>query len=300
MKRLEMFEHSSSRLVQLAAFAVFIFAFIFVWLVILFLLKFHYGVDRVGWAAGGDVVDVEYMRKQGISRKHRTQRIRRNWRVQTTFLIASMCIPILSFLLVNHGLEPFIESLTDIDDMANNADTQAYLGIHIGQRITAIYNNLHDLVSHNVTSSCPDLPSILLENETRFTFAHEGLSNSLTALLPVVNETIPTTIEALEAVTTATRKAKDIADFLLGHDWLLIMLLSALNILNAFFLFGVFLTKNDVDYPGFQAFTGYLLLPAFLLALLASVSTSCLFAAAATSNAGECIKLIGKRNMIAL
>ncbi|GAX19261.1 hypothetical protein FisN_4Lu517 [Fistulifera solaris] len=282
----------------LAAFAVFIFAFTFVWLVIIFLFKFHYGVDRVGWAAGGDVVDVEYLRKQGISRKHRTQRIHRNWRVQSTFLIASMCIPVLSFLLVNHGLEPFIESLMDIEDMTNDVATQAYIGIYTGQQIDTIYNNLRNLVSHNVTTLCPDFPSSLLNNESRFTVAHEDLSNSLTSLLPVVNETIPITVEVLEAVTTATRKAEDIVDIIRSHDWLLILLLAVLNIINAFFLFGVFLTKNNVGFPVLQAFTGYLLVPSFLLVLLVFVCASGLFAAAAISNADFCSGGYGVPNPI--
>ena len=269
------------------AFAVFIFVLVFVWLTILLLLKFHYGVDRVGWAAGGDIVDVEYMRKQGISRKRRTHRIRRNWRVQTTFLMASMWIPILSFLLVNHGLEPFIESLSDVDDISNVVDTQAFLGIHTGQRINETYHTLQELVSFDFDAACPSFASSRWNNETRFTVVHKEFSKSLNDFSPAVDELIPDTIETLEAVTKATKEAEEIVDDVLSHDWMLIMFMMILNIINAFFLFGVFLAKNDLDYPVFQAFTGYLLLPAFCLVMLASVGTSCLFAAAAISNAGK-------------
>lgn len=259
---------------------------------ILLVLKFRYGVDRVGWAAGGDVVDVERMRKQGINRKRRTHRIRRNWRVQTTFLMASMSIPVLSFLLVNHGLEPFIESLSDVDHISNDADTQAFLGIHTAQRINEIYHKLQELASSNISAACPDFSPNRWKNETSFTAVHNQFSKSLNDFSPVVNELIPDTIEILEAVTKATKEAEETVDYVQSHDWMLIMFLMVLNIINAFFLFGVFLTKNDLDYPVFQAFTGYLLIPAFCVVILASVGTSCLFAAAAISNAGKLSKAI--------
>lgn len=254
---------------------------------ILLILKVSFGVNRVGWAAGGDIVDVENMRKQQISRSRRKHRIRRNWRVQSTFLVASMWIPVLSFLLANHGLNPFIESLSDVEDVSNDIDTQAYLGIQTGQRIETIYRNLQDLVSFDVGSFCPNLPSSILNNVTHLTEIQKEISNTFNEVSPVVDVFIPGTIETLHAITKTTRKSEEIVDFILGHDWILNMILAAVNIINAFFLFGVFLTKNDIDYPVFQAFTSYLLIPVFCLLVIASVGTSCLFAAAATANAGK-------------
>ena len=79
-------------------------------------------------------------------------------------------------------------------------------------------------------------------------------------------------------------------DFALSHDWTISLFLMVLNTINAFFLVGVFLTKNDLDSPLFHAFLGYLLIPLFCLTVVASVVTSCLFAAAAISNAGKLLK----------
>lgn len=259
---------------------------------VLLLLKLCCGVESVGWLAGGDIVDVEDMRKQQISRSRRKHRIRRNWRIQSTFLIASMCIPVLSFLLANHGLEPFIKSLSVIEEVSNDVDTRAFVGIQTGKRIKELFQELQNLGSFDIAASCPDFASTYLKNETHLVSIQDELANILSKASPIINEFIPDTIETLYLITKATAKTDEIVDSILSHDWIVIMLLAVVNIINAFFLFGVFLTKNNLDYSVFQAFTGYLLIPVFGLVVIASVGTSCLFTAASISNAGKSVQLI--------
>ncbi len=69
-------------------------------------------------------------------------------------------------------------------------------------------------------------------------------------------------------------------------DWFLKLFLVALNVVNGFFIFGVFLSKISVVYSAFQAMLQYLLIPLFCLLLLGSIGATCAAISMSLTNAG--------------
>jgi len=121
------------------------------------MLKFSFSKKVVGCAAGGNVIDVSELRRDGVRRSARKKIIVRNWRVQMAFLAACLCIPLLSFLFVNHGLDPFYDSLEQIQDLSSLVSLNAMTGLSMTTRLIGIRNRMETLVrSINVTEYCPN------------------------------------------------------------------------------------------------------------------------------------------------
>lgn len=277
-----------SRLFKMIGFSIFLFTLIFAWGLVLLYLKLRYGVERVGCAAGGGVVDVTLMHMQNMSRTRRKNRILRNWRVQTVFLMASMTLPVLSFLLANHGLDPFLLSLVEVHEVSNEIDSRAYIGIHTAQRTRELHSELTQLLSMDLLSFCPNYETSewaegigLLQIQERVTF---GLEEAEVFADDFAGEVI----EALYEVTELTERTENTANWLDKHDWIIRLFLVALNIVNCFFLFSVFLTKNEVDYVALQAMASFVLLPMFVVITLGFAISACAVAIGAMANADFC------------
>lgn len=120
------------------------------WIIILFVLKYYYTYEVVGWAAGGDVVNVRYMKKCGIKKSERKRRIIRNWRIQTIFLFCNIMVPPITFCLFEFGINPFILiSLNDIIQVNDMIDSTAYVGISIINDIIHQTNTFNQLYETN-------------------------------------------------------------------------------------------------------------------------------------------------------
>jgi hypothetical protein len=102
-------------------------------------LKFYYGYEAVGWAAGGDVVNVRTMKKNGLKKSDRKIRIIRTWRIQTIFLFCNIMIPPLTFCLFQFGINQFIVTLDELLQVNDVIDSKAYVGLSI----------IHDMIEQN-------------------------------------------------------------------------------------------------------------------------------------------------------
>jgi hypothetical protein len=96
-------------------FAFFNIFLLFLWSVVLIVLRIM-GPSRVGCAAGGNVLHVPVLRKK-YDRGTRKAIEKRSWRVQTTFLMASMLIFLMAGLFLNKGLFAMSKSLEEIYDI---------------------------------------------------------------------------------------------------------------------------------------------------------------------------------------
>jgi hypothetical protein len=86
---------------------------------VLALLKICLGRDRVGCAAGGDKIDVQYIKKKQKHLKPILRRIvKRSWRVQFWFFAAAILLPITTCLFLKKGLHTTVESLEEIQQIA--------------------------------------------------------------------------------------------------------------------------------------------------------------------------------------
>lgn len=273
------------------AFAVFLSVLILVWASILLFLKLKYGVDRVGWAAGGGPVDVPAMHEQNINRTRRKQRIIRNWRIQTVFMLAAISLPVLSFLLANRGLRPFIESLPEIFQVSNRVDSLAYMGLNVIERTSTHHLMLRQMVNNDLNLFCPSLRDLqgIEDDDIGFKNAQETIQISMERLDNFVQELSNEVMDTLKHVTLVTAGTRDAVGWLERNDWILRFLLLTMNTVNAFFLFAVFLTKNDFHYLALQAFNSYIMLPIFVVVLVGSIAATCGFATVAMANADFCI-----------
>jgi hypothetical protein len=271
------------------AISVLIAVLMFVWGIILLYLKLRYGVDKVGCAAGGGVVDVTTMHQQHISRNWRRDRILRNWRVQSVFMMASMALPVLSFLLANRGLDPVLASLLEVHEISNQVDSLAYIGIQTARRTTGLHQELKQTIEMDLLSFCPNYgETSRWADEIGLASIKETMASGLEDADKFAQSFSGKAMDALIQVTEITEATEDAVDLVARNDWIVRLFLVALNIINSFFLFGVFLSKNNVDYVAFQAMASYLLLPLFSLVTIGSVAASCGFAMAAIANADFC------------
>ena len=253
-------------------------------------LTLNYGVNRVGCAAGGEVVDVGALRQAKVSRAERKRRIVRAWRLQSVFLVASLLLPTFSFLLVNRGLTPFVASLEGLVDVIDQVDARAFRGIEIADSITAHYRDLRAIPIIDIQSFCPNANAIdvnaidLLDGLGMYALSEtiESMATVDSFVMTYLTDIRP----GLVQVTDNTRMLDRGIDTVYDSDWFLKLFLVALNVVNGFFIFGVFLSKISVVYSAFQAMLKYLLIPLFCLLLLGSVAATCAAISMSLTNAG--------------
>ena len=275
----------TTNIFQMVVLSIFLSVFLFIWAVVLCILKFGYGTERVGWAAGGGRVDVKAMRKQNVRRSRRKQWIRRNWRIRYVFFGASACLPGLSFVLMNHGVTPFLESLNAVQDLSHQIDTQAYIGIQTATRLSALHEQLGQLVSIDLLQTyCPEYANSDWAKENGLSTMQLELKASLGETSIMLSRGV---LDTLRQVTDTTDSVSSFVDWMHQHEWIIKGLLIALNIANGFFLSGVFLTKHDVDCISMQAALSYAMLPVFCVSTVLAVAATCAFAVMGAANAGR-------------
>jgi hypothetical protein len=80
------------------------------------------------WIAGGAVIDMIELSKAGVSRKERKRLVLRSWRIQSTFISASILIPVLSVVLLERGWKPLEAAIQEIQELNGDVETLAYRG----------------------------------------------------------------------------------------------------------------------------------------------------------------------------
>ena len=298
---------------------------LFIWSVVLLVFKYYYRIERVGCASGGDIVDVKEMKRvYNLDKFERKQRIRRNWRVQNTCLIACILILPSTILMINFGLDPFIDSLYDVQQMNDRIDSHAYRGIQTVTQLNDAYNHIQQIQEPNVQLFDNNFTNLYVNaacvsNVTIFSSLVGNLTNLPKAKLPRMNmtmrlkdvfdwnsyqEEVKNTIanfstydftgtnSVLYRLTNGTAAVDAGIDTLNGHDWLIRLLVVILDVVVIFMIVGILFVKDNIDYPAYQSFTSYILLPLFCASLLATIIATYMFTTVAVLNAGTYIQPI--------
>ena len=293
------------------------------WVSVLLALKFYWKKDLVGCAAGGQVLDIKHLKKvQGLHKFERKYRILRNWRVQTACLFACLAILPLSVLMLQFGLEPFLASLEDMQQINDEVDSRAYRAIQIFTQLHESQGALDHLkknstfvkTSLEMDMICPDFnPNVILQgNDNPSLNSTESGSatattldfNALLGFDPLeVSETITagfaqvedffsygtqSAADTLLQVTEFTKAVDEGIDSIYRNDWIVRMGVVVLDVVIVFLVMAIFLSKHSIDYPAYQQLATWVLVPLFLCALAASVVGTCVFVTMAIVNAGTC------------
>jgi hypothetical protein len=286
----------------------------------LLVLKFYYRIERVGCASGGDVVDVKEMKKvYNLDKFERKQRIRRNWRVQTTCLITCIALLPSTILMLKFGLDPFIDSLYDVQQTNDRIDSHAYRGIQTVTQLYDAYKSVQvqqsdfEFFDDNFTNL--KLDAACLSNVTMFSSivgnltklpknnSNVSLTNMTVRLKDVFDwtlyqEEIKSTIanfsefdfngsnSVLYQLANGTAAVDAGIDAMNDHDWLIRLLVVIMDVVVVLLIVGILFVKDNIDYPAYQSFTTYILLPLFCASLFATIIATYIFATVAVLNAG--------------
>jgi hypothetical protein len=222
--------------------------------------------------------------------------------------------------MIKFGLDPFIDSLYDVQQMNDRIDSHAYRGIQTVTQLYDAYNNIQQfqsedlqLFDHNITDL--ELNAVCVKNVSMFSSV-------------VGNLTIPTKIKTGSGYTNTTIRFKDVIDWTLhqeeiqstianfstfdfngsnsvlyqltngtaavdigidtlnDHDWLIRLLVVIMDVVVIFLIVGILFVKDNVDFPAYQSFTSYVLLPLFCASLFATVIATYYFTTVGVLNAG--------------
>jgi hypothetical protein len=273
------------------AFGVVLAVFAFLWAMALLVLKYTLKEKRVGCAAGGRVQDVTEMRNNKLTRSARKKRILRNWRTQLVFLACTMLIPTLSFLLVNHGLDAFFDSLDEVEELSGSAHDMALAGIGLATDITYSQNRVNSLLlTLQPEKACPNFDSngTGLEAQAVFGSFNSTLQRGMNQINDFVDNRVSSIVLGLSKVSHLSNYVKASVQSTESYDWLVKGFLIALNTVNVFLFIGVCLTRCSLHHPLYQQFLTWLAVPAFCAVLCGSVLAVVVASALSIANADFC------------
>ena len=275
-------------MIQIKQWTLFIVLPFVFWAILLLILKFRYGPTKVGWAAGGDVIDIVQMGKAGIKRKGRKQRILRSWRLQYTFLVACILIPVATAFLVRYGIKSLVPTWAYIQSINDDVESLAYRGVGIIENLDQAKGHLKaiDLTPqavhaknqspqpslYNNATWCPGnstsgtkLDSVRLEY---FNQIMTSIQNQLSNVTQFMDDRIPKNDTSFVVVTEANHYVTNSLLWANNHIWLLKFFIMILNVVNLLFIAIVqCLSKNNVIHPPTRFYVSFVLIP--LLSALA-------------------------------
>lgn len=253
------------------------------------LFKFLYGIPKIGCAAGGEILDMKQLSKKGISRKQRKKRILRSWRLQTTFMISAILIPTASLIMMQNGWGRVTLAWDEVQEVVDDAEAFAFRGWNVLQGLQnsreSLSNNslVRNVIEHTKTepsaalfaSWCPTAA-----NGGQLEFLNEAIASleeQTGSLLSLFDDYVPVNSEAFLTVTEATHSVDESIQWFFDNDWIWKMYIMALNVLNIFLLFCVYIfSKNDIIHLPTIHYLTFLVVPLFSVAtgLLLMVTAS--------------------------
>lgn len=251
--------------------------------------------DRVGCAAGGGTIDVAELRKARIPRHIRRARILRAWHLQWAFFFVSILIPITTLLINRNGLAPLIASLDEVEDIADDVEAKAYVGISIAESLTAQQEKVNFNFTQqdmNLLNICPDISkfqsniSLVDHSHSPMLMVTEYIQVGLSDLNIFIEQHARPTQTALHNFVRITRKLEESIEWTYANDWALKFFLTVINVVNGFFLFGLFLSKQDIVSFNYQRFLSVGMIPFWVVLLICSMILACAFGTALMLNAG--------------
>jgi hypothetical protein len=295
----------------MVAFSIFIITMALIWAIVLLVLKFYYGLGRVGCAAGGEVIEVRELKKTyNLDKFERKERILRNWRVQTTCLVACVLLLPFTILMLRLGLNPFISSLDDVQEINDQVDSHAYRGIQIASQLQDASSHLLEIRQSGLLQSTLTLDQICPNRNTNIdgnmtmSFSNNDTLTDLLGFDPnivqkevvssideiediIAKYDLPSGINILYQVTNATSEIESVIDGLKNKDWIVKLFVVIMDVVVLYLLAGILIVKDNTDYPAYQFFTSWLLLPIFCAMIAATIAGTCIFASIAIFNAGK-------------
>jgi hypothetical protein len=131
----------------LKQFTIFTLIPFIIWGTIILIFKCGYGIDRVGCAAGGEALDMyQLSTHSGLNRRNRKKRILRSWRLQSTFMVCSLLIPVVTTILIHIGFTNVTVAMEELKELVDDIESLAYRG---WTAVQGLEQNLNHLLNDN-------------------------------------------------------------------------------------------------------------------------------------------------------
>jgi hypothetical protein len=262
------------------------------WFLLLLILKVPRFRQHVGWAAGGKVLDIIAMRQKfKIRRWERFRIVQRSWRIQNLFMLCALGVTSFTFVVINQGLNPFLESLHDAVILNDDVESQAYRGIQIAESLERIHREeLSQYANLHVQDICPEYVTAedMYHEGFKLDDAAQSVVNGIQMVETMLQGSVHQVIHGLYQITNITKDLDDFVETTYQYDWIVKFFMAAINIINLILLCGVILTKNKINNYGFQVIVSHVFIPAFALTLVGTVIATCAVVVAGIVNAGAC------------
>lgn len=285
----------------LKQFTLFVLVPFVLWGLILLAFKFLYGSKKVGCAAGGQIIDIRSLSKQGVARKTRKQYIIRNWRLQATYQIVAIVIPTLTILLMKGGWTHMNTAFQEVQETLNDVSSWSHRGQRIVRGLQRTKNDLEKNVFVQQAVWIADVNS----NRTVFDDWCPHQKNSSLAFLQdsfrVVQDFslaileddyaryVPSDTTGFQSIQDGTTHLENSLDWLMDNQWTFKLVLMILNVINLLLLMVCYIfSKNNIIHPPTRAFTTWLLLPTFLGLTLIFMGITAVAGVATLFNADFC------------
>ena len=272
---------------KIKAFPIFVACFFATWGIVLLLLKYIGGLDRVGCAAGGEPLDVKLLRDIGFRRWQRRRIIQRSWRLQSVFVTCSIAVIALSFVFANRGLTPYMESLDDVNTISSLVQTRTRHSLHLGHLLSTHMAALRPFLDFNISSLCPNYEQTFLETEFSLSSTSTEIAYAADQLNYFFDADLETFLVGFDQIADTCKSVDEIVAKAQSNDWIVRLVLASLNVINVFLLLGVVLTRNKIRSTFYQDVLAYVFLPVFVVVIIFVVAMVCMAAANGMVIAGK-------------
>lgn len=283
----------------LKQFTLFVLIPFVLWGLVLLAFKFIYGKERVGCAAGGEILDVRALSKQGVKRKVRRQYIHRSWRVQASFMIAGIFVPTISIILMKLGWPHLETALQEVQDTLSDIESWSYKGNRI---LTSLLHTQNELQNHvfvkqaensNVFREwCPRYEESEMQSSSSLVFlqtSFDSVQDTTLYLLGEYNKYVPSGTSGFGKIHEFAEQLDSSIDWFLNNDWKFKLFIMLLNVVSILLVMVVYIfSKNNIIHDPTRAFTTYFLLPALWVLTLCLMLLTGISGIAAVFNADFC------------
>ena len=256
------------------------------------LLKWVGGPDRVGCAAGGEIVDVKALRENGVRRWDRRTRIIRSWRVQYMFGICSLGLITFSFVFANQGLTPFFASLEDIATVTSLAQTRVQHGMHLAHLLSSQVELIRPFLDFNITTLCPKYEQTILESDFSLSVTADEIVSATKEMDYFFENDMDSFLNGMGQVADTCKSVDKAVVKIKENEWVFPVFLIAVNVINIFLILGVVLTQNKIKWDFYQSLLGGIFIPAFAATMVITVVVLCIVAVGGIINAGKFYSVI--------
>lgn len=240
------------------------------------LFKFLYGIDKIGCAAGGEVLDLKELAKEGFSRKKRKKRILRAWRLQTTFMITGILVPTASLIMMQSGWQKLQLAWDEIKNLVDDVESLAFRGWNVldglqKSKDTLEQNRLvHDLLRQSssgetiFSSWCPNAKA-----DQGLAFLNDSMTTleaSTESTITLFETHVPHSSNGFIAVTQATQSVDESIVWFFQHDWIWKMYILVVNVLVVFMVMCCYIfSKHNIIHIPTRLHLIFWIVPLFLL-----------------------------------